>query len=114
MTEAELSDKTKAGIEFLRRAGAHQVQFRYSDDEAPTIWFTVFIAGNGKWDVDAGKDIEEAILRLCERLADGGQCVHCGRPSGLEYSSLGTMPLNESICWYQYDPELKTFRRGCE
>jgi hypothetical protein len=29
-------------------------------------------------------------------------------------AAVDSMPLNESVCWYQWDPEMKTFRRGCE
>lgn len=110
----ELTDKTKAGIEFIRRTGAKQIQIRYSDDEEPTVWFVLAIYPDGKWETDAGYNPERAILRLCERLADGGQCKHCGRPAGLDPDFIGRMPLDSLICWYQYDPELKVFRRGCE
>jgi hypothetical protein len=47
-------------------------------------------------------------------LVDGAMCAHCGKPTGLEPTLLVDMPFPEHICWYQYDPELKTFRRGCE
>ena len=113
-------DKLLAAIEFIRRTGARQVQVRYSDDEKPTIWFVVAIydgknPGNVEGvEVDASASPTRAALRLCERLADGGKCQHCQRPTGLEPDLLLTMPFNEAICWYQYDPELKNFRRGCE
>lgn len=113
-------DKLKASIEFLRRTGAQQIQIRYSDDEVPNIWFVVAIF-DGKnpaklegIEVDAALTPLRASLRLCERLADGGMCTHCKRPVGFEPDLLVTMPANKAICWYQYDPELKTFRRGCE
>ena len=113
-------DKLLAAIEFIRRTGASQVQVRYSDDEQPIIWFVVAVY-DGKnpakitgVEVDASTSPIRAALRLCERLADGGECQHCGRPTGLEPDLLLTMPFNDKICWYQYDPELKKFRRGCE
>jgi len=105
---------------FLRRSGASQVQIRFSDDEQPVIWFVVAIfdgknpAGMTGHEVDASSSPLRAILRLCERLADGGQCLHCGRPVGFESDLLIRMPADKVICWYQYDPELKTYRRGCE
>jgi hypothetical protein len=113
-------DKLKAAFDFIGRTGARTVSIRYSDDEKPVVWFVVAeydgtnpmgIEGH---EVDASLSPVRAALRLCERLADGGQCRHCGRPTGLEPDHLDTMPLDEMICWYQWDPELKTFRRGCE
>ena len=114
-----------AAVDFIRRTGAREVQIRYSDDEQPVVWFVVAqfligpdnrpaIEGDPYFEVDAAGHPVRAALRLCERLADGGQCTHCGRPTGLDPDSIETMPLNEIFCWYQFDPELKTFRRGCE
>jgi hypothetical protein len=110
-------DKLYAAIEFIRRTGAKQVQIRYSDDEHPDVWIVVALY-DGKnpakikgVEVDASTSATRAALRLCERLADGGQC---GKRTGLEPDLLVTMPFNQMICWYQYDPELKMFRRGCE
>jgi hypothetical protein len=54
----------------------------------------------------------DAVFRLCDEVIDGGQCTHCRKPAGFE-PSIETMPLNQFVCWYQWDPELKTFRRGC-
>jgi hypothetical protein len=117
-----MSDKDKllAAIEFIRRCGASQVQVRYSDDEEPAVWFVVAkfdkknSMGMTGFEVDASVNPVRAALRLCERLADGSKCTHCHRPVGLEPDSLLRMPFDRAICWYQYDPELKKFRRGCE
>ena len=81
-------DKLLAAIAFIRRTGASSIQIRWSDDEKPTVWFVVAEydgrASHGMegHEVDASLDPVRAALRLCERLADGGQCAHCGRPSG--------------------------------
>jgi hypothetical protein len=113
-------DKLKAGITYLRRTGARQVQIRYSDDEQPVVWFVVAIydganpAGIEGIETDSALMPVEALMRLCERLTDGGECRHCGRRTAFEAKSLARMPFDQMICWYQYDPELKTFRRGCE
>lgn len=118
MTEQQ--DKLLAAIKFIRRCGASHVQIRYSDDESPTVWIVVaMFDGNNTLgidgvEVDAAIDPFRAVLRLCERLANGGMCAHCERPVGLEPDSLLRMPFDKNICWYQYDPELKVFRRGCE
>jgi hypothetical protein len=115
-----------AAIEFIRRTGARSVGIRYQDDEDPVVWMALArfsvgrdgipVAGGGetRYEVDAAFTPLRAALRLCERLADGGICAHCGRPSGLDPDSLDRLPLDRLICWYQFDPELKTFRRGCE
>ena len=113
-------DKLRAAIDFIQRTGATQVQVRYSDDEKPDLWMVVALynkknpLGIEGFEVDASSTPLRAALRLCERLADGGLCTHCNRRIGLEPDSISTMPMNKLICWYQYDPELKTFRRGCE
>lgn len=107
-------DKLIAAIDMIRRTGARSVGIRYQDDEQPTVWMVVASYADDRHEVDASLSPVRAALRLCERLVDGGVCKHCGRPTGLEPDSLETMPLDRAFCWYQYDPELKTFRRGCE
>ena len=117
MTE---KDKLLASIEFLRRIGAKQVQLRYSDDEEPEIWIVV-AKFNGKnrlhingVEMEASTTPLRAGVRLCERLVDGTKCHYCKKSVALEAESLARMPFDQNICWYQYDPELKKFRRGCE
>ncbi|HKE66007.1 MAG TPA: hypothetical protein VKB59_15330 [Micromonosporaceae bacterium] len=110
----EQQARLAAGLDLIGRTGAQSFQLRYSDDEQPTVWFVVALYDNDQWETDAARDPIRAVLRLCERLVDGGTCTHCHRPAGLDPDSIDTMPLDELVCWYQYDPELKTFRRGCE
>lgn len=114
------SDKIVAAIDLIRRTGASQVQIRHTDDGEPEIWMVVAIY-NGKnpfktdgIEIAASTTALNAALNLCEKLIDGGKCTHCKKPSALEPNSLLRMPFDNKICWYQYDPELKTFRRGCE
>lgn len=109
----QLTPKMTAALTFIRRTGATSVQIRFSDDEQPVVWMVVASYGD-RHEVDASLDPERAALRLCERIADGATCTHCNRPCGLDPDSLETMPMNKLICWYQYDPELEKFRRGCE
>jgi hypothetical protein len=111
-------------IDLIRRTGARDVQIRYSDDEEPVVWFVIasYSIRGGK-PVSSGKinarkvgaafDPLKAVFRFLDDALDGGQCVHCGRVTGFE-PSIGPMPLDELVCWYQWDPELRTFRRGCE
>lgn len=112
----ESKAKIEAGIALIRRTGSTQFQLRYHDEEQPLVWIAV-AAHPGRaprFEAAASTDPVRAVLRLCEQLIDGGLCTHCHRPSGLEPDSLDTMPLNRTICWYQFDPENATFRRGCE
>lgn len=118
--EREDNDKMRAGIDFIRRTGASQVQVRIFDEEYPHAWMAVAVY-NGKnpakihgVECDAAMTATRAILRLCERVGDGGACVHCGKPTGFEPDGLWSMPIPDKICWYQFDPELKVYRRGCE
>jgi hypothetical protein len=113
-------DRLLAAIDFIRSWGARKVQVRYSDDEKPDLWMVAaFFDGKNRHSIK-GMEVEvdltpvRAAMRLCERIADGRKCRYCNRPIGLEPDSLATMPLNQVICWYQYDPELKKIRRSCE
>lgn len=109
-----IEERFLAGVEMVRRTGSNQFQLRWSDDEEPVVWFAVALYPNDRWETAAGRDPFVAVSRLLEQIIDGGTCAHCKRPAGLDPDSLDTMPLNDLVCWYQYDPELKTFRRGCE
>jgi hypothetical protein len=108
----QLEARMIAAVELIGRTGAGEFQLRYSDDEKPVVWMAVAKYGD-HYEAAASVDPMQAVFRLCETLVDGGTCAHCGRPTGIA-DSLGRMPLDELVCWYQYDPELETFRRGCE
>jgi hypothetical protein len=113
--DPNFDDRIKAAVDLIGRTGAQSIQIRFSDDEQPVVWFSVAIyPGKNKYETAAGFDPLVSTLRLCEQLIDGGMCTHCKRPAGLEPNHIEDMPLDKLICWYQYDPELKKFRRGCE
>jgi hypothetical protein len=114
-----------AGVDMIRRTGARTIQIRYSDDEEPTVWMAVCEhrmldgmpvpqGGISHFDAAAGMTPRRAVLRLLDQLIDGGMCQHCKRPTGVTEDFEGEMPLSDAFCWYRYDPELATFRRGCE
>lgn len=108
-----------AGLDMLRRVGAQDVQLRYQDDMEPVVWMALAHfdcappTGLMVWQVAAALDPPRALFRLLEALMDGGRCAHCSKPTGI-VDDPEEMPLEAMICWYQYDPELKTYRRGCE
>lgn len=108
-----MDERMIALVGMIGRTGAVGFQVRYDDDEAPTVWNAVALYPAGRWEVAAGRTPVQAIERLTEHLIDGGACTHCGRPTGIVFD-IETMPLGDLICWYQWDPELKTIRRGCE
>jgi hypothetical protein len=101
-----------AGVELLGRTGATQFQFRYCEEEDPVVWMALG-CWHGAWQVAAALNPLLALFRLCDSVIDGGQCTHCRKPAGFT-PDLDDMPLPAAICWYQWDPELATFRRGCE
>lgn len=106
--------KLIAAVEMVRRTGSKQFQLRFHDDEAPVVWIAVAGYDDERFEAAASLHPLRAVLRLCETLIDGARCTHCRRPTGFDADSIETMPLNRAVCWYQYDPELQTFRRGCE
>lgn len=125
--EEEMDPRFVAGLDLIRRTGALQVQVRWSDDEEPHVWFVTARhnfgpdrhprpegePGTVHWSVAAALHPLGAVFALLEELVDGSFCVHCQRPTGVTDEVEG-MPLDQVFCWYVFDPELKTYRRGCE
>lgn len=99
-------------VELLGRTGAAQFQIRYCDESPPTVWIAAARWG-ANWETAAAMTPTRALFRLCDQVIDGGRCQHCGRPAGFT-PDLDAMPAGPLVCWYQWDPELATFRRGCE
>ena len=134
---AELDDdRLVAGIALLQRTGAHSVSLRHDEPENPkdpVVWMAVIEwnvvplgQGYGKpvpekeepgergYEVAAALDPVNAVMRLCNQVLDGSaKCVHCQRPAMFD-EDFGKAPLDKLLCWYQWDPETKTFRRSCE
>ena|SRR5436190_7260900 len=114
-----------AAIDLVRRNGAREIQLRYDDEQNPIVWVAVAgfsiikgkPSGRGKVNAhQAGGALSplEAIFALCRACLDRhGLCVHCGRNTMFD-ESFESQPLEKFYCWYQWDPEMKTFRRGCE
>jgi hypothetical protein len=101
-----------AAVELLGRTGAEKFTVWYCDEQKPPIAWIAAAQWDGRWQVAAALHPLLATLRLLDEVIDGGQCTHCQRPTGVS-ADLDAMPLDALVCWYQYDPELKTFRRGC-
>lgn len=114
-------DLLLAATELIGRTGARDFTVAHNEDPEygmpGVLWFAfATYPQEGKWEVEAATDPLKAVLRLAERLIDGGVCTHCGKLTGFDadtedFNQLGTEAF---VCWYQYDPELKVFRRGCE
>lgn len=85
-----------AAIEMIGRTGATAFQLRYHDDEKPVVWMCVGEwrrEGGSVWEAAGAMTPLQAVICLLEKVCDGGTAL---------------------ICWFQYDPENQTFRRGCE
>lgn len=111
-----------AAAALLRRMGAAQFELRFSepdrsvsptDHSSPIVWIAIAYFAGARPQVAAALVPYRALYRLLEQLVDGGHCTHCHRLTGIS-DDLEPMPLDKLICWYVYDPELDTFRRGCE
>jgi hypothetical protein len=98
-------------VVMLGRTGAAEFQVRYCEEDQPVIWMAAARWGE-VWETAAAMNPVLAVFRLCDQVIDGGVCQHCQRPTGFA-PDLDEMPLDQVVCWYQFDPELVTFRRGC-
>lgn len=112
MTDPGLDPRFAAAVDMLGRTGAEEFQMRWCEEEQPVVWMAL-ARWKGTWEVAAATDPSRALFRLCDQVIDGGICQHCSKPTGFALE-LGDMPLPDHVCWYQYDPELATIRRGCE
>lgn len=104
-------DKFLACVELLRHCGAREFQIRYCEEEKPVLWMAA-ARWRSHWEAAAAMGPVGAVIRLVEQVVDGGKCLRCSRPTGFDPDS-GPMPLDELVCWYQYDPGSKQFVRGC-
>jgi hypothetical protein len=109
--DPEKDAQLTAAANLIGHTGAAEFQIRYCDEEKPTIWIAAARWGD-QWESAAAMAPLLAVFRLCDEVIDGGQCQHCHRPTGF-HPDINPMPMDKMICWYQWDPELKTFRRGC-
>ena len=100
-----------AAVDLLRRTGSAEFQIRYCDEEKPVVWVAAARWGK-RWETGAAMDPVLAVFRLCNQVIEGGTCTHCHHPTGFA-PDLHTMPADDLICWYQWDPERAAFRRGC-
>jgi hypothetical protein len=104
-----------AALNLIGQTGAKAVRVRYQDDEPPTVWVALAEYGGERSLLGAGLSPLAAVLDLCETVIDGGECQYCKKPTGLVGpDDLFPDLLDDVICWYAWDPELSTFRRGCE
>jgi hypothetical protein len=122
MDDFTLDHKFLSGIDLLRRTGMSNFRIGFTDEEdgPPVIWHAtaayVLRLETTKYEVAAALDPVEAVMRLCEKIVDGGLCTHCNQNTIFYYEE----PVNPGIfleklgCVYAWDPELKIFRRGCE
>lgn len=117
----EYDNRTTAATEMLGRLGADSMEVRYSepDEGMDSVVVWIAIATFKRYEgappqVAAGLHPVHALEVLLERLMDGGECTHCRRMTTFEGDPRAITPFGRLVCAYQYDPELKTYRRSCE
>ncbi len=126
----EMEARYLALVKLIERTGAVTYRIEHTEPaNGVVMWIAIsehgrptspLIASAG-----AGASPLSATYELVSKLVDAGTCAHCGRASAVE--SLDT-PLDVTLlgftdhqsgtvvdlCWYRYDPELRTYRRSCE
>lgn len=120
MTTTPDDPRFTALVAMIGRTGAEEFGIRYDTpddpDEGPTAWIAWATYKRGGLTIPqlAGDlDPVAAVYALASKLVDGGKCQHCQRPTGITLDP-DPMPAEAFVCWYQFDPELATFRRACE
>lgn len=112
-----MSDQSAAAVKQIAHTGAKSFQIRYCEEEVPIVWIAVAeyeLGDQTAYKLGVALTPDQSILNLLDDVMDGGLCMHCHRPVGVDTEHSEEMPLSDVICWYQYDPELKKFRRSCE
>jgi len=127
------SPRLLAGVKLIERTGARNFRIGYSPEEdgEPVVWYataTWFMrSGRPVADARGGAQVRyeaaaamngtTAVMRLCEQVIDGGLCTHCKQLTIFDENP-GDSPFDTLLdamgCVYAWDPELSTFRRGCE
>lgn len=132
MTEVRDDPRFLAGVKLLERTGARQFRIGHTPEEdgEPVVWYAT---ATWQLDLTTGRPVARwgrvsheaaaamnpitAVMRLCDQVVTGGTCAHCGEPTIFDENP-GDSPfdtvLNAMGCNYAWDPELATFRRGCE
>jgi hypothetical protein len=128
--------KFAAAVAMIGRMGGKEFEIRYCDGHDGELLDPVVWIARARWEVAAYADDEgvheveprsvwqatgamdawRAVFRLLESVMDGGHCTHCGKPTAVDESPPDDLlaSLDEVVCWYRFDPELRTFRRQCE
>jgi len=109
-----VSKKLAAGMEVIGRTGAEFTQVRFCDEDEPTLWMAYARYPDGGQQVAAALDLEEAVMRLCAQLINGGSCRHCHRGTGFTPRGLTTAVLDLSdICLTFWDDDAQAFTQAC-
>lgn len=115
-----ITDLALACIDMIGHTGAADTDIRYQDDQQPVVWMAVAHWKSTEtgdiYQVGAGFNVERALVKLLKETVDGGQCTHCGRPTGFDpdrplYTDMGDGGL---ICWYFYNPQTRKIQGGCQ
>lgn len=104
-----------AGVDLLGRAGMKNLSIRFQDDDEPVVWIVCVGLRSGGYEAAGALDPVTAMMRLLVEIMDGAStCTHCGKPTAVEPDFTKQTLMEDTFCWYVYDPENETFRRSCE
>lgn len=108
--------KLVALVDLIGRTGAKDFAIQWTElERQPPKVAWIASASHGKHlTIGAALEPVQAAYRLAEQLIDGGECTHCHRMTGVDEDPFASKVFDDAICFYRYDPELKTFRRTCE
>jgi hypothetical protein len=114
-TDPTLDPRFIAGVQLLERTGAQTFRIGWSDegDGPPIVYYAVAQWVGNRAEAAGALHPVAAVLRLCEKVIDGGACTHCHRLT-IFVEDTDTELLDQMGCVYAWDPELETFRRSCE
>lgn len=101
-----------AGVDLLGRTGADEFFNRTEKTFLPVAWILTVRWGD-RWETTSGHTAEQAMFRMLQEVVDGGMCLHCNLPTAVVRDFEDDLD-RDHVCWYQFDPELKKFRRSCE
>jgi hypothetical protein len=102
------------GVELLRRTGMTEFQLRFDEEQDPVVWNALAKFTGDRYVVGSALAPDRALFDLCERVIDGGKCVHCGRPSVFTPPGDEPIPgLTRSLCLYQWSDDKQVFDRAC-
>lgn len=104
-------DRLTAAVELVGRAAARSLELGWTDDDGPRPgeWYASAFYRGTRVTVEHQDGPAEAVENLAFRLLEGGQCVHCGRPTVIDGFRLAS---GEPGCIFRREGQ--HWLRGCD